>query len=141
MAGENSPSQGRTRQTGFISSLVALASALADFFESRAALFTRESKRALIRLLVIAACLIQAAMFFAFGYVFLVAAAVFGIASIAHVSWVLVALIAAAVHFLFAVALLAIVEAKIRKPLFRETIEELKKDREWLENLDETTPS
>jgi uncharacterized membrane protein YqjE len=136
MAGEDSPSRSRTRQAGFIGSLVALASALADFFESRAALFATESRAALLRLLLTAICLVQAAMFFAFGYIFLIATAVFGIAQFSHVSWVLIALIAAALHFLFAIILMMIAQARMKRPLFRATIDELKKDREWLKNLE-----
>jgi len=67
MAGENSPSRSRPRQAGFIGSLVALASALADFFESRAALFATESKAALVQFVLVALCLVAALLFFAFG--------------------------------------------------------------------------
>src|SRR5260370_27182541 len=88
MPGENSPSQSRTRQTGFIGSLVALASTLADFFESRAALFATESKAALIQFVLVAICLIAGLLFFAFGYVFLLATAVVAVAPLAHNSWV-----------------------------------------------------
>jgi len=141
MADETMGSRGGAGHAGLLNNLIALGSALAGFFESRATLFTRESKTALIQLVVIAACVIEAVMFFAFGYVFLIAAAVFGIATVTHVSWILIALGAAAVHFLFALILLLIAQLKMRRPLFRATIEELKKDRQWLENLDETTPS
>src|SRR5260370_38976978 len=79
MAGENSPSQSRTRQTGFIGSLVALASTLADFFESRAALFATEWKAALIQFVLVAICLMAGLLFFPFGYVFLLAAVVFAV--------------------------------------------------------------
>ncbi len=71
MADETAPSRSRPRQTGLIGSLVALASALADFFESRAALLASESKAALIQFLVAAVCLVAAVLFFAFGYIFL----------------------------------------------------------------------
>ncbi|HEV2045283.1 MAG TPA: phage holin family protein [Chthoniobacterales bacterium] len=141
MAGETTRSRDPAGHAGLLNNLFALGSALAAFFESRAALFSRESKTALVQLVVIAACVIEAVMFFAFGYIFLVAAAVFGIATVTHVSWILIALVAAAVHFVFALILLLIAQLKMRRPLFRATIEELKKDREWLENLDETTPN
>ena len=95
MAGENSPSRSRPRQAGFIGSLVALASALADFFESRAALFATESKAALVQFILVAICLVAALLFFAFGYVFLLATAVVAIGHLAKVSWLWVALAAA----------------------------------------------
>src|SRR5256885_16646591 len=95
MAGENSASRSRTRSAGFIGSLVALASALADFFESRAALFSTESKAAAVQFILVATCLVAAVLFFAFGYVFLLATAVVAIAHVAKVSWLWIALGAA----------------------------------------------
>src|SRR5205809_6604878 len=92
MAGENSPSRSRPRQAGFIGSLVAFASALADFFESRAALFTTESKAALVQFVLVALCLVAALLFFAFGYVFLLATAVVAVAHLARFSWLLTVL-------------------------------------------------
>jgi uncharacterized membrane protein YqjE len=141
MAGETTRSRNPAGHAGLLNNLIGLGSALAGFFETRARLLAKESKTALVQLLVIAACVIEAVMFFAFGYVFLVGAAVFGIAKVTHVSWISIALVAAAVHFLFALLLLLIAQTKMKKPLFRATIEELKRDREWLETLDETTPN
>src|SRR5438876_11106994 len=94
MAGENSPSRSRPCQAGFIGSLVALASALADFFESRAALFATESKAALVQFVLVALCLVAALLFFAFGYVFLLATVVVAVAHLAKVSWLWIAVAA-----------------------------------------------
>ena len=77
---------------GLLENLLALASAVTDFFESRFALFAQESKTA-------------------------------------------------AVHFVFALVLLLVARSRITKPLFRATLAELKKDREWLKNLDATDQS
>src|SRR5438270_1290616 len=140
MAGENSPSRSRMRQTGFIGSLVALASALAEFFESRAALFATESKAALFQFVLIAVCLVAALLFFAFGYVFLLATAVVAIAHLANVSWLWIALGAAVLHILIALIFLAVAFSGIKKPIFRETAAELKNDREWLKNLETNNP-
>src|SRR5438105_12199288 len=136
MAGENSPSRSRMRQTGFIGSLVALASALADFFESRAALFATESKAALIQLILIAVCLVGALLFFAFGYMFLLATAVVAVAHLAKVSWLWTALGAAGLHLLIALFFFLIATMGIKRPIFRATKAELKKDREWLKDLE-----
>ncbi len=138
MPGENSPSQSRTRQTGFIGSLVALASTLADFFESRAALFATESKAALIQFVLVAICLIAGLLFFAFGYVFLLATAVVAVAHLAKVSWLWTALAAAGLHLLMALIFLLIARSGIKRPIFRATTAKLKKDREWLKNLETT---
>ncbi|HWY50240.1 MAG TPA: phage holin family protein [Chthoniobacterales bacterium] len=136
MAGENSPSRSRMRQTGFIGSLVALASALAEFFESRAALFATESKAALFQFVLIGVCLVAALLFFAFGYVFLLATAVVAVAHLANVSWLWTALAAAGLHILIALILLLVAWSGIKRPVFRATAAELKKDREWLKNIE-----
>jgi uncharacterized membrane protein YqjE len=140
MAGEESPSGSRARPTGLIGSLVALASALADFFESRAALFATESKAAAVQFILIAICLVAALLFFAFGYVFLLVGAVVAIAHWANTSWVWIALDAAALHILIALIFISIAISRIKKPIFRETTAELKKDREWLKNLETSNP-
>src|ERR1700724_1520475 len=140
MAGEPAPSRSRPRQTGFIGSLVALASALADFFESRAALLASESKAALVQVVVAAVCLLGAVLFFAFGYIFLLATAVVAVARMANVSWLWVALAAAGLHFVIALLFLLVARAGIKRPMFRATAEELNKDREWLKNLEANQP-
>ena len=140
MADETAPSRSRPRQTGLIGSLVALASALADFFESRAALLATESKAALFQFLVAAICLVAAVLFFAFGYVFLLGSAVVAIAHMVGMSWVWIALAAAGLHFIIAIILLVVATTGIKRPVFRETRAELKKDREWLKNLEANQP-
>src|SRR5436305_3019377 len=136
MAGENSPSRSRPRQAGFIGSLVALASALADFFESRVALFAMESRAALVQFVLVALCLVATLLFFAFGYVFLLATAVVAVAHLARVSWLWTALAAAGLHIMIALVFLLIARSGIKRPIFRATMDELKKDREWLKNLE-----
>ena len=126
----------RTRPTGFIGSVVALLSALADFFESRAALFATESKAAAVQFVLVAICLIGALLFFAFGYIFLLGTAVVAIARLANVSWLWVALGAAGLHLVIALILLLVAARGIKKPIFRDTTAELKKDRAWLKSLE-----
>jgi len=135
------PPRNRAGQAGLLNSLLALASALAGFLENRLALFTKESKAALVQILVLAACLFAAVMLFTVGYVFLITSAVVGIARVAQVSWIWIVLAAAGVHFLVALVCLLIARSRIDKPLFHATAAELKKDREWLKNLDETNRS
>ena len=136
----DSPSGSRARQTGLIGSLVALTSALADFFESRAALFATESKAAAVQFVLIAICLVAALLFFAFGYVFLLVGGVVAIAHWTNTSWIWIALDAAALHILIALIFILIALNRVRKPIFRETTAELKKDREWLKNLETNNP-
>jgi uncharacterized membrane protein YqjE len=136
MAGEPAASGDRTRPTGLIGSLFALAGSLVDFFESRAALFATESKSALVQVIVALISLAGALMFLAFGYLFLLATLVVAISRYAQVSWLTTALVAAGVHIVIALILVVIARAAIQRPVFRETTAELKKDREWLKNLE-----
>ena len=128
-------------RAGLLENLLALLSALADFFESRFALLAEESKVAAVQVLILVGCLIFALLLSALGYVFLITGAVVGLAHVAGISWPWIALAAAAVQFIIALVLLLVVRSRITKPLFRATIAELKKDREWLKNLDATNQS
>lgn len=73
---------------GLLENLLALASALTEFFEGRFALFAQESKAALVQLLVLAACSILALVFCVLGYVFLITSSIVGLANLAGISWV-----------------------------------------------------
>jgi len=124
-----------------LENLLALVSAVVDFFESRFALLAQESKVAAVQVLILVGCLIFALLLSALGYVFLITGAVVGLAHLAGISWPWIALAAAAVHFIIALVLLLVARSRITKPLFRTTLAELKKDREWLKNLDATNQS
>jgi uncharacterized membrane protein YqjE len=141
MADEATRSRNPAGHAGLLDNLLALASALAGFFESRFALFSKESKAALAQMLGLAACLLAAVILFAIGYVFLIVSAVAGLAHLAQVSWLWVALAAAGMHFLIALVLLLVARSRMMKPLFRATASELRKDREWLTNLNTTSRS
>jgi uncharacterized membrane protein YqjE len=141
MISESPRSGNPAGHAGLLENLLALVSALADFFESRFALLAQESKTAALQVLILAGCLIFALLLCALGYVFLITGAVVGLAHLVGISWPWIALAAAAVHFIFALALLLVVRSRITKPLFRATLAELKKDREWLKNLRATNQS
>ena len=126
---------------GLLENLLALASAVTDFFESRFALLAQESKTAAVQVLILAGSVVFALLLCALGYVFLITGVVVGLAHLVGVSWPWIALAAAAVHFVFALVLLLVAYSRITKPLFRATLAELKKDREWLKNLDATNQS
>jgi uncharacterized membrane protein YqjE len=141
MISESPRSRNPTGHAGLLENLLALASALADFFESRFALLAQESKAVALQVLILASCLILAVVLCALGYIFLITGAVVGVAHLAGVSWPWIALAAAAVHFIIAMVLLLVAYSRITKPVFRATLAELKKDREWLKNLDATNQS
>ena len=128
-------------RAGLLNNLLALVNGLAEFLECRIALIAQESKSALVHVLVLVGCLIAAGILIAFGYVFLLVSAVAGIAHALHLSWVWIALAAAGFHFVLAAICLVIAGSRIKKPMFEASAAELKKDREWLKNLDKKSPS
>ena len=71
-----------------------------------------------------------------FGYLFLVIAVVFLIAWACGGgnAWIWVTLGAAFVHFLGAATLLVVAKGKLSQPMFAATLDELKKDQQWLKN-------
>ena len=141
MMSESTRSRNPAGHAGLLENLLALLNALAEFFESRFALLAEESKGAAVQLLILVGCVIFALLLCALGYVFLITGAVVGLAHLIGISWPWVALAAAVVHFIVALVLLLVARSRITKPLFRATLTELKKDREWLKNLDATNPS
>jgi len=138
---ESTRSRNPAGHAGLLENLLALLNALAEFFESRFALLAEESKGAAVQLLILVGSVIFALLLCALGYVFLITGAVVGLAHLIGISWPWIALAAAVVHFIVAMILLLVARSRITKPLFRATLTELKKDREWLKNLDATNPS
>jgi uncharacterized membrane protein YqjE len=141
MAGETMRFRNPAGHAGLLHTLVSLFNSIAGFLESRLALAARESKTALVHVLVLVSCLAAAAFLAVFGYIFLVASAIVGLAHAFHISWVKIALGAAALHFLLAFVLVMIARSRMHKPVFEMTSVELKKDREWLKNLDKKNHS
>jgi uncharacterized membrane protein YqjE len=141
MISESTRSRNPAGHAGLLENLLALLNALAGFFESRFALLAEESKGAAVQLLILVGCVIFALLLCALGYVFLITGAVVGLAHLIGISWPWVALAAGVVHFIVALVLLLVARSRITKPLFRATLTELKKDREWLKNLDATNQS
>ena len=139
MTGETLRSRAPAGRDGFVGSVVAFVNGLAGFIESRLALFTKESKSAIGQLLGAIACVVGALLFLVMGYAFLIVGAVAGIARLLHVHWFWVALVAALVHFSLVLAFALGARAFICKAPFTELRAELKKDREWLRNLDEAS--
>ncbi len=136
----NSPgSRNPAGHAGLARNVAALANALADFFQARLALVAEESKAAALHVLVMAGCLLFAAALCVTGYVFLITGAVVALAHLVGVSWPFIAVAIAGAHFLAALILLLVARNRITKPFFSATAAELKKDREWLRNLDATT--
>lgn len=141
MAGESMRFRNPAGHAGLLHSLVSLVNSLAGFLESRIALLATESKTALVHVLVLVGCLAGAAFLAVFGYIFLVASAIVGLANALGVSWVKISLAAAVLHFLLAFICVLIARSRMKKPMFEMTSTELKKDRAWLKNQDKKSHS
>ena len=139
MSSESPPSRNPAGHSGLLDNALALVSAVAEFFESRFALIAQESKAAALQMLILVACVIAALALCVMGYVFLIVSAVVGLAHLLGTSWPVVALVVALVHFIIAGVLLLVARSRITKPMFRDTVDELKKDREWLKTLNQST--
>jgi uncharacterized membrane protein YqjE len=141
MAGDTMRFRNPAGHAGLLNNLVSLLNSLVGFLESRIALFAKESKSALVHVLMLVACLAGAAFLALFGYIFLVAAVIAGLAHAFHVSWVKITLGAAVLHFVLAFVCLLIARARMKKSMFEMTSVELKKDRAWLKNQDKRSLS
>ena len=141
MAGETMRFRNPAGHAGLLHNLVSLVNSLVGFLESRLALFTKESKTALVHILILVGCLAAAAFLVVFGYLFLVASVIMALAHALHISWVKIALMAAGLHFLLAFICVMIARNRMNKRMFEMTGVELKKDRQWLKNLDKQSRS
>ncbi len=139
MAAEAMRSRNPAGHAGLFNSFLALLNSLAEFGASRFALFAKESKAAFAQVLVVIACLVAALIFFTLGYLFLVGCLVVMVAGLAHLPWIWVAMAAALLHFVLAGICLIVARTRVTSAPFREFSSELKKDREWLKNLDQTS--
>ncbi|CAN5642231.1 hypothetical protein BH18VER1_BH18VER1_10350 [soil metagenome] len=141
MAGDAMRFRNPAGHAGLFNNLVSLTSGLAGFVETRAGLFARESKTALVHLLVLAAALIGALVMLAFGYVFLLVSIIFAIAHAVGISWVWIAFGAGILHLLLAGGSAFFAKTQLSKPMFKVSMAELKKDREWLKKVDKNNQS
>lgn len=138
MAGRPMPLRSPVGHAGLLQTLRALVASLTQFLESRLKLAARESKAALLHLMVGLACLVATAVFSICGYVFFIVFVIFEIAHLLTVPWFWVALGLALIHFVAALLCLVIARGQARHLVLRDTASVLKEDTEWLKNLDQT---
>ena len=139
MISESPLSRNPAGRSGLLDNVLGLLSAVVQFFEVRFAVLAQESKSAALQLLISVGCVIAALALCVMGYVFLIVSAVVGIAHLLGTSWPVVALVVALLHFIIAGVLLLVARSRITKPMFQDTADELKKDREWLKTLNQST--
>jgi uncharacterized membrane protein YqjE len=138
MAGETMRFRNPAGHRGLLGTLFGTLNALIVFCESRFELFAQESKSALVNIVVLVGCIAIAALFCGIGFVFLLVGAVAGLAHALHISWIWIAVAVALLLFVLALVCIVIVRTRMKKPMFRATVTELKKDSEWLKNLEKT---
>jgi len=119
---------------GLFRSLRALLAAKLAYLRARFQLAGLETKEAAVHYAFILALAVVALVTIIFGYFFLVIALVFlvALACGGGDAWIWVTLGAAVLHFLGAALLLLISKLKLAQPMFAASIEELKKDQQWL---------
>jgi uncharacterized membrane protein YqjE len=139
MSSGSIPPRNPAGHSGLLENALGLISAVAGFFESRFVLLAQESKSAAVQLLILVGCVIAALALCLMGYVFLIVSAVVGLAHLLGTSWPVVALVVALLHFIIAGVLLLVARSRMTKPMFRDSLDELKKDREWLKTLSQST--
>jgi uncharacterized membrane protein YqjE len=125
---------------GLIDNAIGFVSALFAYVETRAALLAVESKSMLLQLGLVVAFGVGAIIALVFGYIFVLASIVVGIAHAAGISWTWVALGAGLLHIVLAVVCVFLAKSKLRGRLYAETRMELKRDQQWLKSLGKTAP-
>jgi len=123
---------------GLIDNAVGFVSAFFSVVETRAALLASESKGVLLQLVAVLAFGLGALIAVIFGYIFILASVIFGIAHLAGISWTWIALAVGVLHLGIAVACVFLAKGKLRGRLYAETRAELKQDQKWLKSLGKT---
>lgn len=123
-----------TDAAGIIAHLRGMTAALAGYAQARAQLGCIESKEAAGHYLKILAVFFAAATFATFGYLFLCLGFVFAVARLFENpnAWIWIALAVAFAHFLAAGATALVAREWLAVPMFSATLDEFKKDQEWL---------
>jgi len=132
----DSPQSGTrvTNDAGFVEHLRSFIGTGMDYLGARLQLAGLESQEAsahYLKIVILAAAAVFAVLF---GYFFLWAAVVFIIATLFHVQWMWVMLGCAILHLVAAAICLGVAYNKLKTPMFTATLNEFKKDREWLSN-------
>ena len=131
--GSNSPKQPRPRQ-GLGDLTSSTLAALLDHILIRIKLFQLEAKEIRGELLVKLFVLLTAFLFFAIGYVTVLAGGVSMLIIHFQWPWPKAVLSVGGIHVFVAFILLIIAKKRLSQAAFRDTIQEFEKDRQWLEN-------
>jgi uncharacterized membrane protein YqjE len=125
---------------GLIDNAIGIISALFAYVETRAALLAVESKAMLLQLAAVLAFAFAALIAVLFGYIFILASLVAGIAHRTGVGWTWIALGTGLLHIGLAVVCILLAKTRLTGRLYPETRAELKRDQQWLKSLGKTEP-
>jgi len=123
-----------TNDAGFFEHLRSFLGTGMDYLGARLQLAGLESQEASSHYLKIVALGAAAVLAVLFGYFFLWSAIVFIVAAVFHLQWMWVMLGCGILHFVAAGICIGIALKKLKTPMFSATLNEFKKDREWLTN-------
>lgn len=137
MLRESARSRNPAGHSGLIDNAVGLVTGLFAYVESRSALFAAEAKGVVLKLALVIGLAVAALIALVFGYIFVLASAVFGIAHATGVAWTWIALGAGFLHIVLAVVFVLIAKSHLHGRVFPETRTELNKDRQWLKTLND----
>lgn len=106
-----------------------------DCFHARLSLLQFEAKEAGTDLVIRLLCFLVAAVFSGLTYLIALVGGVAWVSTSQGWTWYKVTLIVAGIHLLMAVLLVAIAKRRFGRRPFRDSIDEFKRDREWLEEM------
>ncbi len=134
MAGSNTGDPQTAGSAGIFGNFSALFAAKLGYLQARLKLAGIEGKEASVHAAIIAALALGALVALVFGYFLLLLAIVFLVALAfgGGNAWIWVLLGTAAIHLVGALILLLLARARLGAPVFPLTLEEFKKDQEWL---------
>jgi uncharacterized membrane protein YqjE len=110
---------------GFFAHLIDFLGAGSAYFRARLQLAGMEAKEAAV---------LASLVVVIFGYLFLCFSLVFGVAALigGAYTWIWVTFAFAVLHFAAVLVLLLIARSRLSEPMFAATLEEFRKDQEWL---------
>jgi uncharacterized membrane protein YqjE len=119
---------------GVFAHLAGLLGASAEYLRARLELAGLESKEALAHYAIILGLALGSLVVLVFGYFFLCLGLVFSLAALigGEHTWIWVTFACAFLHLGAAAAALLIARARLATPVFEATLDELRKDHEWL---------
>lgn len=117
---------------GLLNALRGSTASLIEHVRLRIELLEVEGREAALHLLLLAGLVALAALLLVFGYLLILLGGLFLLASVTGWDWVWVAFVAGIVHVVGAGVLLLQVRTRSRRKLLADTIEEFKRDSQWL---------